>query len=106
MAALTLRIAGRSYDLACRDGEEDHLRKLANMVDAKASEVAQGLGGLNEGRILLMAALLLADEIVELRSAAASPAVAAVAPEADAAVLTALERLAERIEAIADRPEA
>src|SRR6185295_18451819 len=50
------------YTIACDDGEEDHLRELAAAVDAKAREVLSSVGQVGDTRLLLMAALLLADE--------------------------------------------
>ncbi|MGP1281793.1 MAG: cell division protein ZapA [Parasphingopyxis sp.] len=90
MAEVTLSIAGHSYTVACRDGEEDRLRKLGAMVDAKTADAQQAVGGnLGEARILLFAALLLADEADELRTAAMP---------ADA--VENLEKLADRLTAI------
>ena len=62
-------IAGRRYTLTCREGEADHLRDLAAHLDAKAAELGTALGTLSEPRLLLMAGLLVADELFELRAA-------------------------------------
>jgi len=100
MAEVDIRIGGRKYELACRDGDEDRLRELAEIVDQKAAEAARGMGGLNEVRQLLFAALLLADELSEVR---ARPAPAPVDTDDEAA--TVVEWLAERVEALAARLE-
>jgi cell division protein ZapA len=69
MAEVSLSIAGHSYTVACRDGEEERLEKLGQMVDAKTVDAQNAVGGnLGEARILLFASLLLADEAVELRT--------------------------------------
>ena len=69
MAEVTLSIAGHSYTVACRDGEEERLEKLGQMVDAKTVDAQNAVGGnLGEARILLFASLLLADEADELRT--------------------------------------
>src|SRR3982750_4970892 len=65
MAHVDLLIAGRSYQIACRDGEEDNLRAAARLVDAKSREALSGLGTLSESRQLLFASLLLADQLVD-----------------------------------------
>ena len=65
MAEIDVFIAGRAYKVACRDGEEDSLRKAAALVDAKSREALAGLGTLSEARQLLFASLLLADEMVD-----------------------------------------
>ena len=93
MAELDLSIAGRTYRVACRDGEEDTLRKAAALVDAKSREALAGLGTLSEARQLLFASLLLADQLIDDRvtePAAVDPALAERA-----------ERLAERLESLA-----
>ncbi len=103
MATVDIDIAGRSYPVACRDGEEAHLRSLAATVDRKAREAANALGNMGETRQFLFASLLLADELKEARSGnlpAYDPA-----PEPDPAVADALERLAQRMESLAERLE-
>src|SRR6201986_2532464 len=55
-------VNNRAYAIACDDGEEDHLRQLAATVDAKAREVLSSVGQVGDTRLLLMAALLIADE--------------------------------------------
>ena len=112
MASVDLEIAARSYSVACRDGEEAHLRSLAAMIDKKARDAASAVGSMGEARQLLFASLLLADELKELRAgggAAASPAGGAPAmpneAEANSLIAEALERLAERMELLADRLE-
>ncbi len=93
MAEIDVFIAGRAYKVACRDGEEDSLRKAAALVDAKSREALAGLGTLSEARQLLFASLLLADDMVDGGKAT----VTAPSPIDDA--------LAERAERIADRLE-
>ena len=100
MASVELEIASRKYQLACRDGEEAHLRSVAAIVDRKAKDAGAALGNMTEARQLLFASLLLADEIKEQRAGNA-PAHADVDP----AVADALERLADRIESLAERLE-
>ncbi|WP_136163352.1 cell division protein ZapA [Sphingomonas flavalba] len=110
MAEVNLEIGGRYYAVSCRDGEEDHLRRIGQMVDAKAAEASASAGGLNEVRQLLFAALLLADALNDAETAragvirvAGAPASGGAAP--DPGVALAIERLAERVEQVADRLE-
>ena len=106
MASVDLEIAGRRYAIACRDGEEEHLREVGAIIDKKAQDAAGALGKLSENRQLLFASLLLADELKEKREASASSSAdAAPAAEADPAIAEALERLAERMESLAERLE-
>ena len=66
MAEVDISIAGRHYRVACRDGEEQNLRRAAEMVDAKSREALAGLGALSESRQLLFASLLLASPTLHL----------------------------------------
>ena len=101
MASVEVEIAQRKYVVACRDGEEAHLRSVAAIVDRKAEDAAAALGSLSEARQLLFASLLLADELKEHRDGNPPPAPA----EPDPAVAEALEALAARMERLADRLE-
>jgi len=98
MAEVELTIAGRPYRVACRNGEEENLRAAGALVDAKSREALSGLGTLSESRQLLFAALLLADQIVDGRAADLP-----VTP--DPALAQQAERLAERLESLADALE-
>ena len=97
MAEVNLTIAGRSYQVGCRAGEEDNLIAAARMVDAKSREALSGLGTLSESRQLLFASLLLADQLLEKPGAAA----AVVDPELGPRI----EALAARIESLAQSLE-
>ena len=103
MATIDIEVAGRRYNVACRDGEETHLHSVAAMVDQRARDAAQALGSLTETRQLLFAALLMADDIKEMRAGAGIPE--PPPPPPDPAVAQALERLAARMEALADSLE-
>ncbi|HEV7658290.1 MAG TPA: cell division protein ZapA [Allosphingosinicella sp.] len=103
MANIDIEVAGRRYNVACRDGEEQHLHSVAAMVDKRARDATDAIGSLTETRQLLFAALLMADDIKEMRAGAgiADPA----PPPPDPAVAQALERLAARMESLADTLE-
>lgn len=91
MSNITLQIGGRSYTVACDEGEEGHIGDLGAMVAEKIQSM--GAGGHNEPRQLLFAALLLADELHEARKTLASANPDSHAPR--------LEALASRLENIA-----
>ena len=63
MAQITVNVAGKSYPLACADGDEERITSLANYVDSKAQELTGKLGHVSETRLILMAAVLIADEL-------------------------------------------
>jgi cell division protein ZapA len=98
MAEVELTIAGRPYRVACRNGEEENLRSAGALVDAKSREALAGLGTLSESRQLLFAALLLADQIVDGREVDLPAAL-------DPAVVDRAEKLAERLESLAEALE-
>ncbi len=107
MAQVTVKVNGYAYTVGCEDGQEAHLQAMATQVDSRVESI-KGLGG-NSGevRLLLLAALLMADEIhdlraelEDLRAAAARPA---GNPEAkpDSGLGQRLGKLAARAEEIA-----
>lgn len=98
MAEVELTIAGRPYRVACRNGEEENLRAAGALVDAKSREALSGLGTLSESRQLLFAALLLADQIVDGREVD-------IPTGPDPALVERAEKLAERLESLADALE-
>jgi len=104
MAEVDVIIAGRPYRVACRDGEEDNLRAAARLVDSKSREALTGLGALSEARQLLFAGLLLADQLIEKQPGSA--AAAAPAPSVDPELANRAERLAGKLESLADALEA
>jgi cell division protein ZapA len=103
MASIDIEVAGRRYNVACRDGEETHLHSVAAMVDQRARDATEALGSLTETRQLLFAALLMADDIKEMRTGAGITE--PPPPPPDPAVAQALERLAARMEALAENLE-
>jgi cell division protein ZapA len=102
---LDLNIAGRTYQVACREGEEDNLRAAARLVDGKSREALAGLGTLSEARQFLFASLLLADVLIDDKGedAVASPAAppAPESPSPDPATILRAEALADRLESLA-----
>ena len=105
MAEVRLSIAGREYIVTCQDGEETRLNALGALVDEKAREAGGPGAGLNESRLLLFSALLLADKVYDgLADAPAAIPVDIPDPQIDQAAET-LERLADRLENLALRLE-
>jgi cell division protein ZapA len=106
MAQVTVRVGGYSHPVACQDGQEKHLTNMAAEVDKRIGALkAMGMQ-FGETRMLLLAALQLADETSDLQAEIAAlkagGAVAAPAPAAsDPALAERLNALAEAIEGIA-----
>ncbi len=67
MSQVTVTIAGRTYRIACGDGEEEHLKGLAAFYDGKIEDMRAAFGEIGDMRLHVMAAITLADEFVELR---------------------------------------
>ena len=97
MSNVTLQIGGRSYIVACAEGEEAHVEVLGQLIDGKVQDL--GPSGHNEVRLLLFAALLLADELHDARSKGPAAASSAATPAPDHAET--LELLASRLETYA-----
>ena len=100
---IDLNIAGRTYQVACREGEEETLRAAARLVDGKSREALAGLGTLSEARQFLFASLLLADQLMEGRPDAAPPPPESSGP--DPALVQRAEALAGRLESLAQQLE-
>ncbi|MFP7673012.1 cell division protein ZapA [Marivita sp. S0852] len=66
MPEVEISIGGRSFDVACQEGEEQYLRSAAKMLDTEAQVLAQQVGRIPESRMLLMAGLMLADKTAGL----------------------------------------
>jgi cell division protein ZapA len=99
LAQLTVKINGYAYTVGCEDGQEAHLLAMAEEVDKRVGSI-RALGGQSgEARLLALAALLLADELHDMRLDRGRQG----GGQGTAPPLTAkLSRLAERAEAIAD----
>jgi cell division protein ZapA len=104
MAQLSLQINGYGYVLGCADGEEAHLRSLAADLDRRIDEIKAATGPSGEARLLLMAALMLSDELHDLRG---QPTPAAGSTEkVEPKIGRRLRGIAKRAEAIAESAEA
>ncbi len=110
MTHVNVVIAGRQYRMACEDGQEEHLQDLARDFDARVGELRAKFGEIGDLRLTVMAALMLADELTELRRRLAGEqaslsekderiaAAAAHVEATQAAVAAALDSAAARIE--------
>lgn len=67
MPQVSVSINGRQYRMACEDGQEQHLASLAQDFDQRIAELRRNLGEIGDMRLMVVAALMLADELSESR---------------------------------------
>ena len=104
MAQVDVSVNGQSYRIACEDGQEDRLVDLAAMVDEKVLGLVNQIGQVGSNRLLVMAALVIADELVDLKNEAGSSQELEDNSNQQDTVL-ALQEITKRIENIADQVE-
>ena len=68
MPLVNVMVNSRAYTIACDGGEEDHLKELAGHVDEKVRELVSTVGQVGDQKLLLMASVLIADELHEANS--------------------------------------
>jgi cell division protein ZapA len=115
MAPVNVIINGRQFRMACEDGQEAHLTRLAENLDQRIGKLRASFGEIGDTRLTVMAALTLADELAEATGKLArlepelttlqdaSVASADRANATQAAIIAALNAAAERIENLARR---
>jgi cell division protein ZapA len=115
LSRVTVAINGRKFRMACEDGQEAHLRRLANDLDQRIGRLRGEFGEIGNTRLTVMAALTISDELVQMSGrlralerelAALQDARSAAADHAratQAAVAAALNAAAERLEGITRR---
>ncbi len=127
MPQIEIAIAGRTFEVACQEGEEHFLHSAAAMLDIEAAHLAEQIGRLPEARMLLMAGLMLADKtagledkvrqleadmaeartyVENLKSEPAPEPIRVEVPVVPAHLVDGLAELAARAEALADQIEA
>ena len=113
MAHVTVTINGKTYRMACNEGEENHLLGLSERFDSYVSKLKGSFGEIGDQRLTVMAGVMVTDELQEIekrvRSLEADIAtLKASRDEAlgrahanDSELMTQLTRTAERVEALA-----
>jgi len=66
MAQVNVSINGRAYRMACEDGQEEHLTRLAKNLDDRIGELRGKFGQIGDARLIVMAALTVADDLAEM----------------------------------------
>jgi cell division protein ZapA len=107
MATVEVSVNGRRHMVQCGEGEEARVRQLASYVDRRVSDLARGQTQVGDARLLLMASLLVADELSdafdEIKRLKA--ALDGRAGDAEQAAAAAVEAVAQELEAIAAQLE-
>ena len=104
MSEVSVTINGRDYLVACEDGQEEQLEKLAAFVDKKMGELVASVGQIGDARLLVMTTLLIADELSEAYQQLEAGANGS-SQGAEESMAATLESCAQRIENIAARLE-
>lgn len=74
MGQVSATVNGRTYRLSCEDGQEARLREIAEYISEKMRAVTAEFGQVGEDRVLLMAAIMISDELFDLRGEVAANA--------------------------------
>jgi len=110
MGQVAVPVNGRSFTITCDDGQEPRIRRLTQYVDARVGEFVKSVGQVGESRLLLLAALVIADELSDANEALQQEQSRHRAAESEAgdavdAAAGGIHGIAQRIEAIAGRLE-
>ena len=109
MAEVNLAIHGKTYGVSCDDGQEDRVSELGQYVDARLREIVSSGAASNDSHLLVLTALILADEIYDLRedvandSAHQEPVVQRVSEQDEQIILNAISNLAQRMDSVVER---
>ena len=107
MAEVNLSINGRNFGIACDDGQEKRFKDLGYYVDQRMKEIGRAGAANNDAHLLVLTALMMADEIYDLREEARdlnSQVRESDSEREDEVLMTrAIDHLAERIDLIAGR---
>jgi len=106
MPQVTVTVNGHPYAVACDPGEENRIRELARLLETKVATFVEQAPRAGESRLLVLAALVLADELTEANETVRRLSARDGADGDDAALADGIDRLARRIETVAQQVEA
>jgi len=102
MSTVNVEINGHPFAVGCEDGQEEHVHALARVFDRQVQEVSRTVGRVGDLRLFLMAALMTADELADVRARLAHVQSELARVQSDQArAAQALDAAALRIEALA-----
>jgi cell division protein ZapA len=106
MGQVVVKVNGRDFQLTCADGQEARIRRLAQYVDAKVGEFTKTVGQVGEARLILLAALVIADELSDANEALRQERNRqGPMGGGDPGAASGIRSMAERIESVAERIE-
>ncbi len=103
MAQVAVTVNGKTFEIACDDGQEQRVAELSREIDRRVAALAGSIGQVGENRLLLLAGLMIADELSEARSSLRRLESAQAGGQDQAELAERLDLLARRVEAIAAR---
>ncbi len=106
MGEVTITINGRNYGIFCDDGQEQRVMDLSHHVDSKIRDISEIGAANNESHLLVLTAIMLADEAFDLRdniSVMGDEITETTASEDEQIVAETIDHLADRINLVAER---
>ena len=98
MAVVSLKIGGRYYKFSCADGQEDYMTALAENLDNRAENLLKKIGFMQEGQLLAMLCLLLAEEKSQLEK---TPQIGALV-DVQKQIISSIYNLSSKVDSITD----
>ena len=110
MGQISVTLNGRTYRLECGEGEEAHLIELAEYLGTHVEDMKRKFGQIGDDRLILMASLVVLDELWELRRQMAQMKIAMAEARRDKSVADESARAlqsdhAGRVSSVAQRLE-
>lgn len=107
MAEVNISINGRSFGIACDDGQEQRVMDLANFVDGRLKDIAQAGAGTNDSHLLVLTSIVMADELFDMRDNVSNDGSKEslgnlqITQADEGVIVDALDQMTDRIQAIA-----
>lgn len=114
MSEVSIVLNGKSYEIGCDPGQEGRIVDLASYIDERLQSISRSGAAYNDGHLMVLTALVLADEIFELQEGGQTvpvrasrgkqqPAASEINKEEEQLVSRILEQLTKRIDGIAQK---
>lgn len=108
MAEVSLNIHGKAYGISCDDGQEGRVIEVGKYVDRRARDIASAGAASNENHLLVLTALVLADEIKELQEHFQNPGqggfpVEGLSTDEERRIVRSIEQLAVRLDSVTSK---